>query len=93
MFFVTHRHGKFESIGSLFLSLTLIATGLSVGTWSYGQMVKVLVNKAQKAAVKIPTWPALGLALFSILSKEWLFRITKKVGEKLNSQLLVANAW
>ena len=29
----------------------------------------------------------------SILSKEWLFQITKRVGEALNSQILIANAW
>lgn len=37
------RHGKFESVGSLFLSLTLLATGLSVGAWSYDKMHEVLV--------------------------------------------------
>ena len=37
-----YGHGKFESIGSLFLSLTLLATGLSVGTWSYDKMKNVL---------------------------------------------------
>ena len=45
------------------------------------------------AIVKIPSWPALALAAFSIASKEWLFQITKKVGDALNSQILVANAW
>jgi divalent metal cation (Fe/Co/Zn/Cd) transporter len=38
-----YRHGKFESVGSLFLSLTLLATGLSVGAWSYDKMHEVLV--------------------------------------------------
>lgn len=115
-----HSHGKFESIGSLFLSLTLLATGLSVGSWSYSKMVNVLTipKKSVIAAavassvrqlhsvagghhhhahvaevVKLPAWPALALAAISIVSKEWLYRITKKVGERLNSQILIANAW
>eukprot|EP00984_Skeletonema_dohrnii_P034056 scaffold32889_cov44-Skeletonema_dohrnii-CCMP3373.AAC.1 len=29
----------------------------------------------------------------SIVSKEWLYRITRRVGEKLNSQVVIANAW
>lgn len=33
------------------------------------------------------------LALASIGVKEWLFRATKQVGEKLNSKVLIANAW
>lgn len=33
------------------------------------------------------------LALGSIAVKEWLFRATRKVGEKLNSKVLIANAW
>lgn len=38
-----YGHGKFESVGSLFLSLTLLATGLSVGAWSYDKMHAVLI--------------------------------------------------
>lgn len=37
-----YGHGKFESVGSLFLSLTLIATGLSIGAWSYDKFLKVM---------------------------------------------------
>lgn len=33
------------------------------------------------------------LALGSIAVKEWLFRATKKIGERLNSKVLIANAW
>lgn len=33
------------------------------------------------------------LALGSIAVKEWLFRITRNVGERLNSKVLIANAW
>lgn len=43
--------------------------------------------------VEIPTWPALVMAGMSIVSKEWLYRITRKVGEELNSQVVIANAW
>ena len=87
-------HGKFESVGSLFLSLTLLATGLSVGTWSYEKLREVItaqqvlaaagkkaavagkgVAAAAAAVVKLPSWPALGLAALSIGSKEWLFQV------------------
>mmetsp|Transcript_14134 Transcript_14134/g.23106 ORF Transcript_14134/g.23106 Transcript_14134/m.23106 type:complete len:632 (+) Transcript_14134:91-1986(+) len=94
-----YGHGKFESVGSLFLSLTLLGTGLSVGISSYKKFIEVLaVQKLQGATaaaklVEIPTWPCLVMAAMSIVSKEWLYRITRRVGEKLNSQVVIANAW
>eukprot|EP01036_Dinobryon_divergens_P023053 gene23053-31370_t len=94
-----YGHGKFESIGSLFLSLTLLATGVSVGSWSYQKMLQVILAQSQSkiaaavSTVPVPSWPALLLAGISIASKEWLFQITKRVGESLNSQILIANAW
>ncbi|KAL3757858.1 hypothetical protein ACHAWU_002778 [Discostella pseudostelligera] len=94
-----YGHGKFESVGSLFLSLTLLGTGLSVGVSSYMKLVRVISMQrsvgivAAAKLVEIPTWPALVMAGMSIVSKEWLYRITKRVGEKLNSQVVIANAW
>lgn len=94
-----YGHGKFESVGSLFLSLTLMGTGLSVGISSYKKFIQVLaVQKLQGVSaaaslVEIPTWPCLVMAAMSIVSKEWLYQITRRVGEKLNSQVVIANAW
>ena len=48
---------------------------------------------ASAAPVTVPGPLALFMAGLSIASKEWLFRITKVVGEKLNSPVVVANAW
>lgn len=86
-------HGKFEAVGSLFLALTLFGTGLSVGASANAKLLEILHNTGIGAAVNIPTWPALIMAGISITSKEWLYRITKKVGEKINSQVVIANAW
>jgi cation diffusion facilitator family transporter len=94
-----YGHGKFESVGSLFLSLTLLGTGLSVGLSSYMKFIQVVAMQrangiaAAAALIDVPTWPALIVAALSIFSKEWLYRITRKVGEELNSQVVIANAW
>lgn len=93
-----YGHGKFEAIGSLFLSLTLLGTGISIGAMANKELIQVLTtqhknNAAAVAALKIPKPPALLMAGISILSKEWLFQITNKVGQKLNSQIVIANAW
>lgn len=88
-----YGHGKFEAVGSLFLALTLFATGLSVGASANGKLLEILQNSGAGAAVNLPTWPALIMAFLSITSKEWLFRITRTVGEEVNSQVVIANAW
>jgi len=90
-----YGHGKFEAIGALFLSLTLLGTGLSVGAHANKELIQMLTNRKAiaSAALNIPKAPALLMAGLSILSKEWLFRITNKVGVRLNSPILIANAW
>jgi|MDTB01.1.fsa_nt_gb cation diffusion facilitator family transporter len=107
-----YGHGKFESVGSLFLSLTLLLTGASVGSWSYGKMQAVMAGtgvdpllgaaaagagagavSAATAPLQTPRRAALLFALLSIVSKEWIFRVTRRVGLALNSQIIVANAW
>ena len=68
---------------------------MGVGTWSYDRMHQVLLASQIQAAttVILPSWPALLLAALSIAAKEWLFKVTKKVGDALNSQVIIANAW
>ena len=91
-----YGHGKFEAIGSLFLSLTLIGTGIGVGAVSNKRLLEIL--SAQRGVIAVtdivlPKLPALLMAALSIVSKEWLFRVTRTVGERLNSQIVIANAW
>jgi len=94
-----YGHYKFEAIGSLFLSLTLLATGGSVGLMANKQLMEVLQTTAASSAaatavpVQLPGPLALVMAGLSIFSKEWLFRITKQVGERLRSPVVIANAW
>jgi len=91
-----YGHGKFEAVGSLFLALTLFGTGISVGASSNSKLLQILQSSATAgvaSAVALPTYPALIMAFISIVSKEWLYRITRKVGEELNSQVVIANAW
>jgi cation diffusion facilitator family transporter len=98
-------HGKFEAIGSLFLSLILLGTGLGIGLLSNQKLVEIislhrsganaalLASNAATTVVVLPGFPALIMAAISVASKEWLFRITKTVGERLQSTVVIANAW
>lgn len=91
-----YGHGKFEAIGALFLALTLLGTGISVGIMSNSKLLEIIATQRSAAVTTIPqlpTFPALFMAGISIVSKEWLFRITRNVGERINSQVVIANAW
>lgn len=90
-------HGKFEAIGALFLSLTLIVTSLTIGMASNTKLLELLAltrsNNLASFDYIAPSLPALFMAVLSIVSKEWLFRITRKVGQQLQSTVVIANAW
>lgn len=89
-----YGHYKFEAIGSLFLALTLLVTGLGIGSVANQELMQILRNSGGNAvSLHLPTPPALLMAFISIVSKEWLYRITKKVGDEINSQVVIANAW
>lgn len=96
-----YGHGKFEAIGSLFLALTLLGTGLAVGAVSSENLMRIIAAQrtsgihaaAHILSDAVPTPPALVMAALSIVSKEWLYRVTRKVGEELRSQVVIANAW
>jgi len=81
-----YGHARFETIGTLLLGSSLITIGLLL---AYNYIELIFTEKT----ILTPAWPALAVALLSIISKEWIFRYTKKAGETLRSNLLIANAW
>ena len=81
-----YGHGRFETLGTVVLGALLIAVA---GAMAYDSVYRLLYGQE----TVIPTWPALIVAALSIVSKEWIYRYTKAIGEKINSKLLIANAW
>lgn len=84
-----YGHGKFETLATLFVSLVLF--GVAVMLFVGG--VKDIVAVAHGKQLAEPTMVALIAAVISIIAKELLYHYTVKCGEKLNSQVVVANAW
>lgn len=82
-------HGKFEDLATLFMSLLLLLVSINLITGSIEDIVDVIGGKQ----IKAPTYWALIAALLSILTKEWLFQITARVGRRSGSAVVVANAW
>lgn len=81
-----YGHARFETLGTMILGCLLIAVAGYIIYESVGRLMEI-------EAVALPTWPALVAALISIGAKEWLYQVTRRLGEKTRSKLLIANAW
>ena len=79
-------HGRFETMGTVVLGCALIAVA---GAMAY-ESIKLLFTDELPLT---PEWHALIIAFLSILSKEWIFRYTLRIGQAIKSDLIIANAW
>ena len=119
--------GKFETLGTISISLLLTGGALGIGFHSYHLLIDALaptmstvppgiIQDVFQAAQNLPVpeighahthtasghdaqghLPALDpnaawFAAIGVLSKEWLYRITKKVADEERSSVLLANA-
>jgi len=80
-----YGHGRFESLGSLGIAGLLLLAGCTFGAGAYNQLLHP--STATSGGI------ALVAALVSIISKELLYRSTETIGRRINSQMLIANAW
>ena len=87
----THRygHGKFETLASAIIGCVLL--GVGVGIFVSG--VRSIVGAWQGEVLAAPNKLALIAAAVSIVLKEGLYHYTVYEGKKLNSQVVVINAW
>eukprot|EP00908_Phaeocystis_cordata_P012731 Transcript_23727.p1 GENE.Transcript_23727~~Transcript_23727.p1 ORF type:complete len:485 (-),score=132.10 Transcript_23727:215-1627(-) len=83
-----YGHGRFETIGCLAIGWLLLLTAAS-----FGSSAVSAVRGAAVGTLAGPRRLALWAAIASVVSKEVLFRATVRVGEKLGSDVIMANAW
>ena len=81
-----YGHQRYENAASLVLGALLLAVGVGM-LWSAGGKL------ATPEAIAPGSPVALGVALFTLLAKEGLFRYMLAVAERVRSSMLVANAW
>ena len=84
-----YGHGKYETFATMLISFALMIVGAGI-LWTGGRKVLDSINGI---VIEQPGYIALYAALISIIAKEVLYRYTKVVGVKVNSQAVVANAW
>ena len=84
-----YGHGKYETIATSIIGIALITVSLMLA-WNGIDKIIFVVKGGD---IESPCMIAFIAAIVSILLKEWVFRVTKKVALEVDSQALEANAW
>ena len=84
-----YGHGKFETLATLIIGILLGVAGIGLMINGIESVVKSLNGES----LPRPTMLALAIAIFAIVSKEWLYSYTLRAGNRLDSPAVVANAW
>lgn len=82
-------HGKFETLATLIVSLILVVVGARLMADGVRNIIGVLNGES----IPMPKMIALWAAVVSIVLKEILYWVTVRVGRKVNSPVVIANAW
>ena len=85
-----YGHGKYETLASCIIGLALIVVGVMMGYNATVKIVDVVRNGTELAS---PGIIALAAAVLSIVLKEWMFHLTRKVAREVDSPAVEANAW
>lgn len=80
-----YGHQRIETAATLFLALLLILVGVGIA-WN---AMEEIIHKSHH----MPGWLSLPIAGISILANEGLFHYTQRVGKRIHSNLIIANAW
>ena len=83
-----YGHERFESVAAIILAVILAGTGLEIGRSGLESIVQGAYLEAA-----IPELSALIMAVASIVIKEWMYLYTKRIGRRIGSDALIADAY
>lgn len=84
-----YGHGKYETLATSVIGIFLLFVGIGI-FWDALNKIIFVIRGGQLPS---PGMIALVAAVVSIVVKEVLYRVTKTIGVRVNSQAVVANAW
>jgi len=80
-----YGHQRIETVATVFLALLLILAGLGIG---YDAVHNLWLH-----VLSTPRYYVVFIAMISVLLNEGLFHYTRRVARRVDSPLLLANAW
>ena len=84
-----YGHGKYETLATVIIGILLGIVGISIFITNTKKIFSIINGEE----IIKPSAIALIAAIVSIIVKELLFRYTRLVGTKINSSIVIANAW
>lgn len=80
-----YGHRRIETIATILVAFILFGVSVSICEEAISQFIHAVFQR--------PTFFVIVVAIISIVANEWLFHYSKKQGEKIQSGLLINNAW
>ncbi len=80
-----HGHGRIETLITCLVGILLASVGV-------GLLYRAL-STMHEGPSTVPSWSAFAVACLSIVGKEWLYQWTVRVGRRIRSTAVIANAW
>lgn len=84
-----YGYGKYETVATALIGLALLAVGVIILRDGIVRIVRAMRGDEPPAPSMIAFW----MAIASIIAKEICYRFTIRVGRKVDSQAVIANAW
>ena len=84
-----YGHGKYETLATSLIGMALLAVGVMI----FYNGARDIMRAIGGEQLQQPGMIALVAALVSIALKEWAYQFTARVGKKVDSPAVVANAW
>jgi cation diffusion facilitator family transporter len=85
-----YGHDKFDSMISIFLGVALIITVFEIGKNAFKTLYDLIFNDL---VIPEPAYYTIIIVGVTLITKELLYRKTRKDAKKANSQALMAQAW
>lgn len=82
-------HGRYETMATLLLALILLIVAAII----FIDALSIIQHVAEGLELPRPGIITIIILLLSIASKEWLFHYTRRSGQKIHSEAVIANAW
>lgn len=84
-----YGHARIETLCALFIALFLLFVATSI----FFASLKEIIQFAKGNVLPTPGFIALVMAFISVVIKEIMYQYSVKVGRKINSLAVIANAW